>query len=586
MGIDKKDIRLVIHYNTPGSIENYYQEIGRAGRDGERSFAFLLHEDRDVNIQNFFLSNSHPDKQLIQNVYDAICDYGQIAVESFSSNEIPINTDFISAYAKKEVSKGLLYATLNILEGGGYLKQPSEFNNKTSVKFNFEKNKLKEFTKNSTNQLIKIAVLYLIREFGSKIFSAPVQISTSYIANQIGMTAAEIEDVFVILENLGIIEYKKPLSRENVVLTAPRIPSNRLALDFKKINQSYMLMEKKIEQMVDYVYSDECRFKYILKYFGESVPEYKCGKCDNCVTETLIPESTLEYIKEIILRTLLNTKIQVTEASLMTIIRGTVKSEKYSSLETFGACANYDKNDLKIILHEIYSKDLISKAESTKTLLLTGKGSDYLKAKGFVKEEKKEILNYEESLELFHILKEVRKKASDKFMQTGYLICPDEILKEISSKKPVDRKQLLSINGFNNRMFNKLGEELLEAINEYVKGRIELTKKITTKPEKRIIPGNIKETLILLQKGYSLKDIASLRQLNEAVVSMQIETILEYEPDVKIESLYKNGLLEEIIREINKGYDNLKDLKQRLSENATYPLIRIAVAKHKLKISN
>ncbi len=581
MGIDKKDIRLVIHYNTPGSIENYYQEIGRAGRDGEISFAFLLHEDNDVNIQNFFLSNSYPDKQLIQNVYDALCDYGQIAVGSMSAKEIPINADYISAFAKKEISKGLLYSALKILEGGGYLKQPSEFNNKSSIKFNLDKDKLKDFTKKTTNIHIKISVLYFIREFGSRIFSSPVQISAPDIAVEIGLTASEIEDVFIILDNLGIIEYKKPLSKENVVLTAPRIVSSRLNLDFKKISQSYIFMESKIERMVDYVYSGECRFKFILQYFGEEAKDYKCGRCDNCKEEAAMPESTVEYIREIILRTLYKANSPVTESSVISIMKGSAKSGIYSSFDTFGACANYDRNELKKILNDSLLKELISRSADSKTLSLTEKGTGYLKAAGLAAEEKKEPA-YEDSLELFHLLKEIRKTASNKFMQTGYLICPDEVLREISRTKPVDRKQLLLINGFNQRMFNKIGEEMLETINEFVNTKSTAVIKPAA-GEKKNMPGNIKETFGLLKKGYSLSDIASIRQLNEAVVSMQIETILEYEPEVKIDSLYDAGVLEEIFKEISKGYNNLKELKGRLPDNVTYPLIRIAVAKYKPK---
>ncbi len=579
MGIDKKNIRLVIHFNTPGSIENYYQEIGRAGRDGKASYVYLLHDDSDINIQNFFLANSHPDKTLIQQVYDAICDYGQVAVGNISEKEIIINPEYISAYAKKEVSRGLLYSTLRILEGGGYLRQASEFDNRTKININMEKNKLKEFIKKSSNSLIKIIVLYLLREYGSKIFTQPVQISISRTAVILSLTEKEIEDTFTTLDNLGIISFFKPISKDNVLLTSPRVSSNRLLLDYKKINESYLSMQRKIDRMVDYVYSDECRFKFILNYFGQNIDDYNCNKCDNCKTQETIPESSANYIKEILLRTFYAVKGSISETTVISAAAGNTKLEKYKCLETFGACANYNKNDIKLILHNLIEKGFIEKNEKNKSLNLSGKGLDFLKENDLIKDEFIEQPEYENNIELFNLLKEVRKKASKKFMQTGYLICPDEILKEISSKYPKTKTDLLMIDGFNNRMFNKLGSDILEAVKEFEESKKDNSAK--TKKELRTIPSNIHETFRLLTDGYSLKDIASLRKLSEAVISMQIETILEYEHDVDVSHLFKEDELEVIIKEIEKGYTDLKDLKEKLPNNITYPLIRIAVAKYK-----
>ena len=579
MGIDKKDIRLVIHYNTPGSIENYYQEIGRAGRDGETSYVYLLHEDSDINIQNFFLTNSHPDKQLIQTVYDAICDYGKVAEGNTPEKEIPINIDYISAYAKKEISRGMLYAVLNILEDGNYVKQISEFEKKVSIRINLEKNRLKEFIKNTTNESIKEILLLLLREFGSEIFINKVNISIAQIGQALGYLESEAEETLTILDNLGIIIFSNPLSKENVFLTSPRVNSGRLNLDYFKINKSYLYQQKKIDEMINYVYSDDCRFKFILKYFGEDVREYKCGRCDNCANPEKLPESTSEYLKEIIIRTLTELTDPVTEFVLYSILRGTKSADKFSRLDTFSSCKNYGKDEIKTALHNLIAENLIEKPEGkNKHIILTAAGNDYIEEKGLKKQKEPEAINYEENLEIFYLLNEVRIRASKRFLQAGYLICPDEILKDVANKRPKYKNELLNIPGFNIRMFNKIGQELLEVISEFEKNNVV---EENTKEEKREMPQNIKETYNLLKEGYSLKDIASLRKLTEAVISMQIETIIEYTPGIEIKHLFAEGKLEEINKAISEGYSDLKELKEKIKDEVSFPLLRIAAAKFK-----
>jgi uncharacterized protein YpbB len=149
-------------------------------------------------------------------------------------------------------------------------------------------------------------------------------------------------------------------------------------------------------------------------------------------------------------------------------------------------------------------------------------------------------------------------------------------MREIAIQKPSTDKNLLKIKGFSQRMFNKVGKEFLEVLNSKSNEQ-----KLNQQTEK--IPANIKETYSLLKKRYNLRDIASLRKLSEAVISMQIESIIEFEPEIKIAHLFEKGQLEMIIVEIRKGYKDLKDLKKRLPEEITYPLIRIAVAKEKFR---
>jgi ATP-dependent DNA helicase RecQ len=574
MGIDKKDIRLIIHYNTPGSIENYYQEIGRAGRDGKESHIFLLHNERDIKIQDYFLSNSYPDKELIKSIYTAICDFGRVAEGNVSSSEIPIDLDFISRYCKRDISRGLLLTSLRILESAGYFKLISDYERKSEIQIAMEKNKLKSFIKNCPQDNLKDVLLIMLREFGSEIFLNIIKISQSDLSKKFAVRENELDEILTLLDSMGIIVYKKSGAKDNVMLSSSRESAEKLKIDYKKLNENYLLGQKKIDSIVQFVFTRECRFKFILNYFGENLPEYKCGKCDICTSVESFSDATSNYLEEILLQTLNERKDGLTQNELIKIIRGTTIVDANKKISTYGTCSNYEINDFKMVVSNLLAKGKILRGELNPRKLFTAEFIQEDLQPSFLEEETHKY-HYEEDLELYNLLREVRKKASERYLQTSYLICPDDLLKKISISKPKTKTELMSIQGFNNRMFNKIGTELLQIINDFVDEQKEI--KTTLKN----IPKSIKETFELLKKGFSLKDISSLRKLSEEVISMQIETILEYDPSLEIINLFDvklKGLIED---EMIKGYSDLKELKGRLPSQVTYAMIRICIAKSK-----
>ena len=175
---------------------------------------------------------------------------------------------------------------------------------------------------------------------------------------------------------------------------------------------------------------------------------------------------------------------------------------------------------------------------------------------------------------MYHALREVREKASKKFLQSPNIICPDELLAKISQLKPKTKSELFSIAGFNERMFNKVGNDFLEVLNSSKSFKTDINETVVKQ-----IPQNILETYNLLQKKYSLQEIAKLRKLNEAVISMQIETIIEYMPQTDISSIITNEKFNLVKQKFDEGKKGLKELKESLSKDFSFPMIRIALAK-------
>jgi ATP-dependent DNA helicase RecQ len=577
MGIDKANIRLIIHYNTSGSIESYYQEIGRAGRDAKDSYCYLLHDDGDLTIQNYFISTSHPNKELIQNIYKAICDFNRIAVGSSTEKELIVDRDYLAKYLAQDISTGLVHSALKYLEAAGYVRQISQYEKKDSIQALFSKDRLKEFIKNSTYNELKELLILLIREYGSTIFNSSVKIHVANLANKISIDEQNLVESLNVLDNMGIISFQPAIAKETIKLITPRVNSENLNLNYKSINENYLNSQRKLDKMVDLVYTNECRFRFILNYFGESLEDYRCSKCDNCTSVGQIKDTTSDYLSEIIIETLEESAEDIPESFLIKIGKGEKVKESVSLFKHFGACKKFSISEITRVLSEMISKGKVLKSKSKRNYISLPKKEKGILTDVIPDKSLNGKQNYYNELFLYNSLREARKKAADRFMQSGYLICPDQVLKEVARLKPKNKTELLSINGFNNRMFNKVGNDFLEIIQNYNPKWISAAR---TK-EKSSLPQNIVETKKLLDKKYTLKEIAETRKLTEAVVSMQVESIIEFEPETDISNLFSKDIYATIVSETEKGFENIKDLKERLPSKITYAQIRITLAKQR-----
>jgi ATP-dependent DNA helicase RecQ len=203
MGIDKEDVRLVIHFNMPGTIESYYQEFGRAGRDGKESFAVLLFERADLRLQQFFIDSNYPKKELVATLYDALLDSVSIQMGQLPDKVLKIDYNLVNLIYGKEIQRGTFIGALNILEKAGYLAAISDFMPKHFFSFTIDIETLKLFTKKLPDNINKEMVLYLVKEYGATPFSQKVLMNSEKMMQDLRLSEEALKQTMFELEKSG-----------------------------------------------------------------------------------------------------------------------------------------------------------------------------------------------------------------------------------------------------------------------------------------------------------------------------------------------------------------------------------------------
>ncbi len=295
MGIDKPDVKTVIHLNLPDSIESYFQEAGRAGRDGNKAFAVILKNKNDeVLVKNQFL-NVLPTVDYIKKIYKRLNNYFQISYgegeyQTFSFN---FNT-FCKTYKFNSV---LTYNTLQILERTGVIILNKQFNNKTKIQFIISNNALFKYLENNSN--LSTIVKTILRTYGG-IFEQSIKINTVLIAEKASVTEAHLITMLDKLYHEKIIDFSHSKTDAEITFIVPREDDKTINRVAHIIKQQIQLRHRQVASVLSYINNDKvCKSKQLLSYFGDQETE-NCGICSVCINLNPVAIDDLTVKKEII----------------------------------------------------------------------------------------------------------------------------------------------------------------------------------------------------------------------------------------------------------------------------------------------
>jgi ATP-dependent DNA helicase RecQ len=542
MGIDKADLRFVVHYDIPGSPEAYYQEVGRAGRDGKPATCLLLFNYADTFTQEFFIDGSYPARDMIERVYQVLCGIG--------TDEIEMTQKALAERLGSTKSNEMAVSScLKILEKAGYIERGSEGEHQARVTLRIEPEELRRQVVEKSKHQKEIVNYCLDVLDGSK--DKTLLVDLDVMAENLNLAPEQLRRHFSALHQSGAMEYRPPFRGRGMKILS-RVPVSKLNINFQEIERRSLFEREKLRKMIDYAYTDQCLRRFILEYFGERIAKKSCDNCSNCLDEgeahTFRTFTPLE-----------NSAIFGRDD----INKSSLRARKPSGLAA------------------IPSKKGGVKAPS----FLTG----FTRKERIIKGKLPENSDLPCHEDLFASLKEMRLKLAQASSLPPFVIFHDRTLRAISQRLPQTTSELLAIKGCGEYKVSAYGDQTLKVVRAYLKGHPEA--KPLREPDgaaairpvlKKTSGGSTVEiTWMLWEKGGTLEEIAQKRGLSPSTIAEHLVDLIDEGRLIdlnRILSKERIALIEEAI--VRAEGERLAPIKTLLPQDVSYDEIRLVAAQY------
>ena len=279
MGIDKPDVRIVIHMDLPDSIEAYFQEAGRAGRDGQKAYAVILYAKSDKTTLHKRIPDTFPEKEYIRDVYEHLQYYYQMAMGD--------GLDCVREFNIEDFCRKFKYfpvpvdSALRILTQAGYLEYTAEQDSTSRILFTIRRDEL--YRLREMGEDMDRLIQAVLRSY-TGVFTDYTYINEASLAICTGLTRRQIYEMLVHLAKLRIVSYIPHKKTPYIIYTRERVEAQRIHISPEVYEHRKARYETRINAMLDYVTNDTvCRSRMLLDYFGER-NEHNCGQCDTCIS--------------------------------------------------------------------------------------------------------------------------------------------------------------------------------------------------------------------------------------------------------------------------------------------------------------
>jgi ATP-dependent DNA helicase RecQ len=569
MGIDKRDVRNVIHIDYPLTLEAYYQEAGRAGRDGKDSECYLLYNENDRNLPEFFIKSAYPDKQNIDNVFEELIKFSRN--QNYSEND----NQFIPEPVQIANSLGIDYRTsetvYGLLERAGAIGKGNISAN-SKIKITTSRERIAEYFENSSIERQQ-TIEAILRSVSPEIFDRLVSINPREIILKHFITKNDFDETIKSMQMLNLIQYYNENISSGFYLNNAFLNGNNIPVNYDELAKRCALALKKLEHVIEYANTNQCKRNYILDYFNDKNYEGQCKKCSSCNSnqkKNNLITSKYKYLKFIILSELSENFGYIEKTELQKNVL-----EKFCLSENL----NFDKNTnniefINIINHELSNLNinrLIEFDNKYKSKIsITQTGVEFLK---HLPEHSKIMARFEKdktkSEIIFSKLVTLRREIAEHAGVVPRGIISDVAMRKIAEVMPETEYDLKNVSGVSQLFVQKFAKLFLQELA-----------KIKLNPKDQKVSKVAQDALKMLTQGEDFQTIKSrLFAGNMTMAANYIVEILEAGHELPRKQIVPDAVYSKVKSCVKKFPDlNARDLQPKLTIEIDQTTLKVAVA--------
>jgi len=569
MGVDKANVDCIIHCDITLTLEAYYQESGRAGRNGNDADCIVLYSPKDRDLMDFFLSCTFPKKDDVIAVYNVL--FAQTPFYGYMTQPILLTHEQIGNSCGLHALK--VNTILQLLERNGVLTNGSKGSNHT-IRILAQSDYLKQ-TISSMSEHDRGIIMALLRTIGPEAMLRHVPFDIQKLLRSHHLQSVYVNEALSRFTRSGLIELGQSMQQQGISLLQQRFPPEEVPIDFDTLQRRHQHAVSKLNSVVDYMMTQSCKQRFLLDYFKDETSNFiSCGTCSSCTSSQNDDDQSLDSREKFIRHSLL---VQVAELN------------GYFGKKTILACVLGDEKDLHVKKYTLHASkafgrlrgypsflirealdDLIQK----KTLLI--KSGDYPVIKiseigmQALEETVKPLTIRLHSTPMETLFKRLKKLRSE-FANTDssiHTFFSDASLKLMMSARPSSSDELQSLCGIPGEMATMYGGSFIAEINSHAEQQ-----------EEQSLSPTVQTTLAFIRQGYSLHRIAESRHTTIGTIARHIEQLIINGYDEECISMVPKSLIEEMSPLYSKmPYALLKHYRSELGDGYEFAEIRIALA--------